>query len=143
MKKFLLILSMSLAVGVFAPALAGNTVYASGHNDKDVFSGPCSDGAVKDSTLCKTNKDTKNDNPDSNRIYGPGGILFEAAEILLTVVGIVSVIMIIIGGFKYILSTGDPSKVNSAKNTILYAIVGLAIAVSAQLILLFVINKVL
>ena len=58
------------------------------------------------------------------------------------VVGIIAVIMIIIGGFKYITSGGDSSKVTSAKNTIIYALIGLVIVALAQVIVRFVLNKV-
>ena len=50
------------------------------------------------------------------------------------VVGFVAVIMLIFGGFKYILSSGSTDNVNAAKNTILYAIVGLVIVGLAQII---------
>ncbi|MCA9332569.1 hypothetical protein KDA00_01705 [Candidatus Saccharibacteria bacterium] len=63
-------------------------------------------------------------------------------SILSWVVGVAAVIMIMIGGFKYITSQGDANSINSAKNTILYAIVGLAVALFAQLIVMFVVNKV-
>lgn len=58
------------------------------------------------------------------------------------VVGVVSVIMIIWGGFKYITSGGDSSNVTAAKNTILYAIVGLIIVALAQIIVKFVLGTV-
>lgn len=56
------------------------------------------------------------------------------------VVGVVSVIMIIYGGFKYITSGGDSSNVTTAKNTILYAIIGLIIVALAQVIVRFVLG---
>lgn len=62
-------------------------------------------------------------------------------NLLSLVVGVTAVIMIIIGGLKYITSTGDAGNINSAKNTILYAIVGLIIVALAQVIVRFVINK--
>lgn len=58
------------------------------------------------------------------------------------VVGAVSVIMIIVGGFRYIISGGDSAGVSSAKNTILYAIVGLVIVLFAQVIIRFVYSSV-
>jgi Type IV secretion system pilin len=57
------------------------------------------------------------------------------------VVGIIAVIMIIIGGFKYITSGGDSGKIGSAKSTIIYALVGLVIVALAQVIVRFVIVK--
>jgi hypothetical protein len=59
------------------------------------------------------------------------------------VVGIISVIMIIYGGFKYISSGGDSGNVQSAKNTIIYAIIGLVVVAMAQFIVQFVLNKVI
>jgi cytochrome bd-type quinol oxidase subunit 2 len=58
-------------------------------------------------------------------------------------VGIVSVIMIIYGGFKYISSGGDSGNVQSAKNTIIYAVIGLVVVAMAQFIVQFVLNKVI
>jgi len=57
-------------------------------------------------------------------------------------VGVVSVIMIIVGGFKYVTSGGESSGVTSAKNTILYAIVGLIIVAISQVIVKFVLSNV-
>lgn len=62
-------------------------------------------------------------------------------NILSWVIGVVSVVMIIIGGFRYIISSGDSGQVQSAKNTILYAVVGLVIVIFAQVIVRFVIGS--
>lgn len=62
-------------------------------------------------------------------------------RVLSVIVGIVSVIMIIIGGFKYITSGGDSGNISSAKTTIIYALVGLVIVVLAQVIVRFVLSK--
>lgn len=61
--------------------------------------------------------------------------------ILLALVAVISIIMIIIGGLKYITSGGDSGKVASAKDTILYSIIGLVIALLAQVIVRFVVNR--
>lgn len=63
-------------------------------------------------------------------------------NIFSLIVGVTAVIMIIVGGFKYITSTGDSASINSAKNTILYAIVGLIVVALAQVIVQFVLSKV-
>ena len=57
------------------------------------------------------------------------------------IVGIVSVIMIIYGGFRYITSGGESGHITTAKNTILYAIIGLVIVALAQFIVKFVLSK--
>lgn len=62
-------------------------------------------------------------------------------NILLFIIGAVAVIMIIIGGLRYVLSGGDSSSTKSAKDTVLYAVVGLIVAVSAYAIVNFVVLK--
>ena len=62
-------------------------------------------------------------------------------NIFSVIVGIIAVIMIVYGGFRYITSGGDTQKVTSARNTILYAIVGLIIVALAQFIVRFVLAK--
>lgn len=57
------------------------------------------------------------------------------------IVGVTAVIMVIIGGFKYVTSQGDSNNINSAKNTILYAIIGLIVVAMAQIIVKFVLNR--
>lgn len=53
---------------------------------------------------------------------------------MLFIVGAISVIMIIIGGLRYATSSGDSGSITSAKNTILYAVIGLVIAFLAYAI---------
>lgn len=62
-------------------------------------------------------------------------------NILSLVVGIAAVIMVIVGGFKYIISSGDSSNIKSAKDTVLFAIIGLIIVALAQVIVRFVLRK--
>jgi hypothetical protein len=63
-------------------------------------------------------------------------------DTLLFALGIVAVIMIIIGAFKYVVSGGDASSIASAKNTILYAVIGLVVAILAYTIVHFVTSNV-
>ena len=62
-------------------------------------------------------------------------------NIFSVVVGAVCVIMIVIGGFRYVTSGGDSNNVGAAKNTILYAIVGLIIVAVSQVIVQFVLQR--
>ncbi len=64
-----------------------------------------------------------------------------AIDLFSLIVGIAAVLMIIVGGLKYITSNGDSSNISSAKNTILYAVVGLVIVALAQVIVKFVLTK--
>lgn len=63
-------------------------------------------------------------------------------NILSFVVGAGAVIMIVIGGFRYVTSNGDPQGAAAARNTIIYAIVGLIVALAAQGIVQFVLDGV-
>jgi len=66
----------------------------------------------------------------------------DVVNIILWIVGILSVIMLVWGGIKYTTSAGDTNKVTSAKNTIIYAVIGLIIAILAYAIVNFVIEKI-
>jgi hypothetical protein len=59
---------------------------------------------------------------------GNNSIFGRVTNILLFLVGAISVIMLIIGGIRYVISGGDQAQVTAAKNTILYAIVGIVVA---------------
>jgi hypothetical protein len=69
-------------------------------------------------------------------------VITTIVNIFSLIVGIVSVIMIIFGGFKYITSGGDSGKVSEAKNTIIYAVIGLVVVAFAQFIVQFVLDRV-
>lgn len=64
-------------------------------------------------------------------LFGDGGIFAQITNVMLFIVGAISVIMIIIGGLRYVLSGGDSANVSAAKNTILYAIVGIIVSLLA------------
>ncbi len=72
---------------------------------------------------------------------GLSNIVTQVLNIFSWVVGIVAVIMIIIAGFRYIVSGGEEAGVRGAKNAIIFAIVGLVIVAIAQIIVQFVITK--
>lgn len=60
---------------------------------------------------------------------------------MIFVAGIVAVVAIIIGGLRYILSQGNEKAIEGAKNTILYAVIGLIVAVLAYAIVNFVLTR--
>lgn len=74
-------------------------------------------------------------------LFGDGGIFETVSKVLLFVIGAVSVIMLIIGGIRYTISQGDSSAVTSAKNTILYSIIGLVVAILAYAAVDFVVKS--
>ena len=124
-KKISLLLVSVLALGVMvSPGLA----LAADTNATDVCKG-----------LALTGGKCGPDDPSKPSV---DSVIKLGINILSLVVGVASVVMIIIGGLKYVTSSGDSSSVTSAKNTILYAIVGLVIVALAQIIVKFVLNKV-
>jgi cytochrome bd-type quinol oxidase subunit 2 len=78
---------------------------------------------------------TDQNNTDINVVFQ------NVVNILLFIVGAASVIMLIVGGIRYVVSAGDQQAVANAKNTILYAIVGIVIALFAFAIVNFVITE--
>jgi hypothetical protein len=86
-----------------------------------------------DSDSCK--------NTTNNADKIAGHLVKKIINLLSAVVGILAVIMIIVAGFRYITSGGRDEAVKGAKNTILYAIVGLVVVALAQIIVHFVLAK--
>lgn len=118
------------------PLMFAGLLYAAQPLHAQVLDQVCE--GVSGSTVCDE------DEPQStagNAIYGPNGILTKVANVLSIVLGIVSVFVIMVGGIKFVLSGGDPSKTNNARSTILYAVIGLVVAAVAQALIVFVLNK--
>lgn len=92
----------------------------------DVF--PACADADKESQVCNS-KDEE-----------AGGLIKTVVNILLYVLGTIAVIMIIVGGIRYATSGGDASGIKGGKDTILYAVIGLVVAMLAWAIVNFVIG---
>ena len=67
-------------------------------------------------------------------------IINNVINVLLYIVGVAAVVMLIVGGIRYIVSSGDQQAVAGAKNTIIYSIVGIIVAVLAYAAVNFVFN---
>lgn len=74
-------------------------------------------------------------------IDGDKGLIKTVVNVLLWAVGILSVIMIIFSGLRYITSAGDASKTKSAQSTLTYSVVGLIVAIMAYAIVNMVTNR--
>ncbi len=109
-----------------------------------LFASPLASAAPVD-VLC----DPQNPNTASNPLCDQQGtaqndifdIVQTVINILLIASGIVAVIMIIVGGFRYITSNGDANAATAARNTIMYAVVGLIVAGLAFVIVNFVVGQ--
>ncbi len=74
-------------------------------------------------------------------LFGDTGVFRTITNVLLFLVGAIAVIMLIIGGIRYTISGGDKSQVESAKNTIMYSIIGIIVVILAYAIVNFVIDN--
>lgn len=70
-----------------------------------------------------------------------GGIFKTVTNVLLFIIGAIAVIMLVIGGIRYTTSNGQSDQVTAAKNTILYAVVGIIVAILAYAVVNFVIDS--
>lgn len=74
----------------------------------------------------------------ADKVDDPNSLVKTVVNTILYVVGILSVIMLIWGGINYTTSAGDSNKVTTAKNTIIYAVIGLIVAIFAYAIVNYV-----
>ena len=70
------------------------------------------------------------------------GVVKPVVQTLTIIVGAVSVVVMVVGGLMYVLSAGDANNVKRAKDTIMYAAIGLIVALIAQTIVSFVIGAI-
>lgn len=123
-------LSLSLVIIVsFAMLVLSAPVFAA-----DPLDPVCNGTAGSASTACRSRT-------TENPLLGPTGIITRVIQLIVLFTGVASVIVIMIGGFKYLVSAGDSAKVSNAKDTILYAVIGLVVAVVAQAIVSLVLRR--
>jgi len=122
LQSLLLVPVLALGVSLVAPVLEPSTVSA--------FEQGLQDGA-----------NSARGTDQQADLFGADGIFTTITNVLLFIIGAISVIMLIIGGIRYVVSGGDSGAVTSAKNTILYAVVGIVVAILAYAIVNFVIGS--
>jgi len=120
----------ALALGLLAPVATVSAADTTCPTDPSQTQDPLSAGAN-----CSKSAGQGQD------LFGTNGIFKSITNILLFIIGAISVIMLIIGGIRYVVSGGDQSAVQSAKNTILYAIVGIVVAFLAYAAVNFVLGS--
>lgn len=94
------------------------------------------------SLLDVMNGDYRGDGQPAELFDGNAAIIPRVINLMLFIVGVLAVIMLIWGGIRYVISGGDATKVKDAKNTILYAIVGLIVAILGYAVVNWVISVV-
>jgi len=70
------------------------------------------------------------------------GVVRSVISMLSYIVGIAAIVAVIISAFKYITAGGDTNRISSAKSTLIYALIGVAIAALAQVLVIFVFKQV-
>jgi hypothetical protein len=102
----------------------------------------CSSPATaKEAAQCGTNTASGQTGTAKQASDSINNTIAAALNILSVAGGIVAVVMLIIGGFRYVTSGGDSGKISSAKNTITFAIIGLVVVLFAQALVKFVLQK--
>lgn len=123
--SFLLLPVLGFGVVVGTPTLVSAAGQCPTNNDGAQVS-------IDDGAKCAKSADQK-----SNF----GTVIRDITNVLLFIIGAVAVIMIILGGIRYTTSNGDSNQVTAAKNTILYGVIGVIIALLAYAIVSFVIGS--
>jgi len=110
--------ALALLLSIAAPSVsfAADTVNCGANGNVDITKGPSQGAACAKPATGASN------------LFGQGGIFITLTNILLFVIGAIAVVMLIIGGVRYVVSNGDQNAVTGAKNTILYAIIGIIVA---------------
>lgn len=128
-----MLLGLAAVLALTAPIAVPSMVFA---QTDQIQSGLCNGvNLTTNTTGCDANA---NGQAAATRV---NTLLTQIINIFSVIVGIIAVFMIIFGGLKYITSGGDSGNVSSAKNTIIYALVGLVIVALAQFIVKFVLGK--
>lgn len=121
--------SAGLVAGTVAVAVTPSVASAACATDPSASANPLAEGAA-----CSKAKGT------SDNLFGENGIFMTIANTLIFLIGAIAVLFLIIGGLRYVISNGDPKNVEAAKNTILYAIIGIVVAVLSFAAVQFVIG---
>lgn len=97
--------------------------------------------------LCDTNSDPivcqidSSQSSTDNTLVGSDGIITRIAQALVWASGALAAILIIVSGLMFIFSSGNPESAGRARRTLLYAVVGVIVAVAGQAIVTFVLEK--
>jgi hypothetical protein len=132
MKRLSLFIAFAAAFFILVAPIG--VIYADSQSDLAAACATAEANGSKKPAYCSA---TAKDNP----IAGDKGIINKVADVIAYIAGAVAVIMVVYGGFKYIVSNGDPQKITSARQIITYALIGLVVVLLAKLILSFVINR--
>jgi hypothetical protein len=130
MKRFLIIIALFFGTSFIGTAALTTPAYAA---SGDVLQNACKDvSGGGDSAACDSKQET---------ISGTNGVLYRVTRLVAIIAGVAAVIVMIAGGLMFVTSNGDASKAGTARNTILYAAIGLVVIALAQAIVTLVVNR--
>ncbi len=95
-----------------------------------------------DTTTITGGANCANPGTTSKGLFDQGGIFQSVVHIIIFLVGAIAVIMLIVGGIRFVVSGGNEQAVTAARHTILYAVIGIIVAILAFAIVDFVIKQV-
>ena len=127
MKKILSLIIASLCL----LGLCSNYAFAANPYE-DLEDTACSVAGFEDDAICER----QGGNEESEAMGKVGTTL----NVIYGLVGVIAVVFVVIGGFKFTTSQGDPGRVQQAKNTIMFSLIGLVVVIGAFAITSFVIN---
>lgn len=138
MKKSLIILATILAgmFGVLASRNVSATTVFDG-NGMPVAPSSNSGGGNSAAQQARAGVDSTGTNSNTNM----EGVIKTVVSVMMFILGALAVIMIIYSGVQYVISVGDSGKIQKAKNTLIYSIVGLVVAMFAYAIVNFVLDN--
>lgn len=132
MKRLTIIATIVLTLGVsFSSGIVSAAV-------RDV----CTNSSTAFSTVCTETKPLPAGQSAENPITGPNGILIKVTHLVALIAGAAAVIIIIVSGFRYVISSGDANNVKRAKNALINGLIGLVVIVLANSLIAFVISKI-
>lgn len=85
---------------------------------------------------------TKVNSGELPKLRGDTGTVETIISVVLGFIGAIALLVITVSGFRYVTSAGDPERASKAKNGIIYALVGLVVAIIAQAIVAFVVSEI-
>jgi cytochrome bd-type quinol oxidase subunit 2 len=130
---------LGLAIATIGVAIAPMVLPASANAQTPLQNGLCSGASNLQISTGASTADCSSDTESTNKV---NSTITTAINVFSTIVGVIAVLMIIYGGLRYITSGGDSGKITNAKNTIIYALIGLVVVALAQFIVKFMLSQV-
>lgn len=138
--SLVILVTATMSFGAGITGLMGPVVAAGDTNLHTVDPAICNNPNARERPgFCDDIKD--NQTATNNALVGSDGLLTKIVQAVVYIATIVSVIVIIIGGLRFAVSAGDAEKAATARQSIIYAVIGLVIAAAAQIVVTFILKR--